>query len=31
VEKAYSGVKKIHWEGVQFRTDIAWRAISRLK
>ena len=31
VEKAYSGVKKIHWEGVQFRTDIAWRAIGRLK
>ena len=31
VEKAYSGVRKIHWEGVQYRTDIAWRAINRLK
>ena len=31
VEKAYAGVKKIHWEGVQFRTDIAWRAMNRDK
>ena len=31
VEKAYAGVRKIHWEGVQYRTDIAWRAINRLK
>jgi len=31
VKKAYAGVKKIHWEGVQYRTDIAWRAMERLK
>ena len=31
VKKAYAGVKKIHWEGVQFRTDIAWRARNRDK
>ncbi|MBO7146660.1 MAG: phosphoribosylamine--glycine ligase [Lentisphaeria bacterium] len=27
--KAYAGVKKIHWEGVQYRSDIAYRAINR--
>ena len=31
VSKAYAGVRKIHWEGVQFRTDIAWRAMNRGK
>lgn len=31
VKKAYAGVKKIRWEGVQYRSDIAWRAIERLK
>ena len=31
VKKAYEGVKKIRWEGVQYRSDIAWRAIERLK
>lgn len=31
VKKAYNGVKKIRWEGVQYRSDIAWRAIDRLK
>ena len=29
VKKAYEGVKKIHWEGVQYRSDIAWRAMNR--
>ena len=31
VKNAYAGVKKIHWEGVQYRTDIAWRAMNRTK
>lgn len=31
VEKAYAGVRKIHWTGVQYRSDIAWRAMKRLK
>ena len=31
VRKAYAGVRKIHWKGVQFRTDIAWRAMNRGK
>ena len=31
VAKAYAGVKKIHWQGVQFRTDIAYRAMNRNK
>ena len=29
VKKAYEGVKKIHWQGVQYRSDIAWRAMNR--
>ena len=31
VRKAYAGVHKISWKGVQFRTDIAWRAMDRGK
>ncbi|MBQ9336704.1 MAG: phosphoribosylamine--glycine ligase [Lentisphaeria bacterium] len=31
VRKAYAGVRKISWKGVQFRTDIAWRAMNRGK
>ena len=31
VRRAYAGVRKIHWEGVQFRTDIAYRAVNRNK
>ena len=31
VRKAYDGVHKISWKGVQFRTDIAWRAMDRGK
>ena len=30
VEKAYTGVKKIRFQGVQYRTDIAYRALERL-
>jgi phosphoribosylamine---glycine ligase len=29
--KAYAVVKKIHWEGVYYRTDIGYRAIARDK
>ncbi|HTL53955.1 MAG TPA: phosphoribosylglycinamide synthetase C domain-containing protein, partial [Planctomycetota bacterium] len=29
VEKAYSGVAKIRWDGVQYRKDIAHRALKR--
>ena len=29
VKNAYAGVRKIHWQGVQYRTDIAYRAINR--
>ncbi|WP_440055048.1 phosphoribosylamine--glycine ligase [Pseudoalteromonas sp. T1lg65] len=28
-KRAYSLVKDIHWEGVEYRTDIAYRAIAR--
>ncbi|WP_462165101.1 phosphoribosylamine--glycine ligase [Pseudoalteromonas xiamenensis] len=28
-KRAYSLVKDIHWDGVEFRTDIAYRAIAR--
>lgn len=28
-QQAYQGVKAIHWEGVEFRLDIAFRAIAR--
>lgn len=28
---AYEGVKKINWDGVQYRTDIGYRAIAREK
>jgi len=27
--KAYEGVSRIRWEGVQFRRDIAYRAVRR--
>lgn len=30
-QKAYDAVDKIHFEGVHFRQDIAWRALRRLK
>lgn len=29
VKNAYAGVRKIRWQGVQYRTDIAYRAINR--
>ena len=29
IEKAYAGVAKIHWAGVQYRHDIAQRAVNR--
>ncbi|EDN70101.1 phosphoribosylamine-glycine ligase [Beggiatoa sp. PS] len=29
--KAYALVKKIHWEGMYYRTDIGYRAIARYK
>jgi phosphoribosylamine--glycine ligase len=29
VARAYRGVKKIHWEGVHYRTDIGVRALAR--
>ncbi len=28
-QQAYQGVKAIHWDGVEFRRDIAFRAIAR--
>ncbi len=28
-KRAYSLVKDIHWDGVEYRTDIAYRAIAR--
>lgn len=30
-QQAYQGVKAIHWEGAEFRRDIAFRAIAREK
>lgn len=30
-KKAYAAVEKIHFEGVHYRHDIAWRALKRLK
>jgi phosphoribosylamine--glycine ligase len=30
VDKAYEGVKKIHFQGVQYRKDIAHRALERM-
>lgn len=30
-EKAYQGVKKIHWDGAQYRTDIAVKGLRHLK
>lgn len=30
VDKAYAGVKKIHFQGVQYRKDIAHRALERM-
>jgi phosphoribosylamine--glycine ligase len=30
IERTYSAVKKIHWEGVYYRTDIGKRALDRL-
>ena len=30
-EKAYRGVKKIHWDGAQYRTDIAVKGLRHLK
>ena len=29
IDRAYLAVKKIHWEGAQYRTDIGRRALSR--
>lgn len=29
--KAYEGVSKIHWDGVQYRHDIADKGIRHLK
>ena len=29
IAKAYAGVAKIHWTGVQYRRDIARRAVNR--
>ena len=31
IERTYSAVKKIHWEGVYCRTDIGKRALDRLR
>ena len=31
VEKAYQGVSLIHWDGVEYRRDIAYRALNREK
>jgi phosphoribosylamine--glycine ligase len=28
-QNAYAGVKKIHWDGVYYRTDIGYKAVSR--
>ncbi|MGH8482715.1 MAG: phosphoribosylglycinamide synthetase C domain-containing protein, partial [Nevskiaceae bacterium] len=28
-QRAYEGVAKIRWEGMQYRTDIGYRAIAR--
>jgi phosphoribosylamine--glycine ligase len=30
VDKAYAGVAKIHFQGMQFRQDIAHRALERM-
>jgi phosphoribosylamine--glycine ligase len=30
-KRAYETVRKIHWRGVYYRTDIGWRAIEREK
>ncbi|WP_432643055.1 phosphoribosylamine--glycine ligase [Acidaminococcus sp.] len=30
-QKAYDAVEKIHFDGVHYRQDIAWRALCRLK
>ena len=30
-KKAYEGVSKIYWEGMQYRSDIAMKGIARLK
>ena len=30
-EKAYQGVKKIYWDGAQYRTDIAVKGLRHLK
>ena len=30
-QKAYDAVEKIHFDGVHYRQDIAWRALRRLK
>ncbi len=30
VDKAYQGVSKIHWDGVEFRKDIAHKAFERM-
>jgi phosphoribosylamine--glycine ligase len=30
VANAYAGVRRIHWDGVQYRTDIAHRAFEHL-
>ena len=29
IEKAYAGVKVIHWDGVHYRTDIGKKALNR--
>lgn len=31
IATAYQGVKKIHWEGVHYRTDIGRKALARLE
>ena len=31
VDKAYAGVEKIHFQGVQYRKDIAHRALERMQ